>query len=148
MNYNNYQYGYNSYPYQSQQVAQPTYQQTQQSLNNYNNYQGVQMQQSQRAKYDFLPISNVEEVKSYLMNPNSTVLFKDVNNKIIYEKKTDSQGISEIKAYQETTLINNEYVRQQDFISFKNELESKINNLTQKYEKTIVGQNSSQNEGF
>lgn len=129
MNYNNYQYGYNAYPYQTQQVAQPTYQQ---SLNNYNNYQQNQVQQTQRAKYDFLPVSSVEEVKSYLMNPNSTVLFKDVNNKIIYEKKTDSQGISEIKAYQETNLINNDYVRQQDFISFKNELEERLNKLVVK----------------
>ena len=39
------------------------------------------------------------------MQPNTTVLFKDVNNKILYEKKTDSQGISEIKAYRETTGI-------------------------------------------
>ena len=132
MNYNNYQnpYGYTNYPYQ---VAQPTYQQ---SLTNYNSYQ----QQSQRAKYDFLPVSSVEEVKSYLMNPNSIVLFKDANNKIIYEKKTDSQGISEIKAYQETTLSNNEYVRQQDFISFKNELETRLNNLSSKNENNSVGQ--------
>lgn len=127
MNYNNYQnpYGYNAYPYQTQQVAQPTYSQQQMT------YQAQQTQNNyQRAKYDFLPISNVEEVKSYLMNPNSTVLFKDVNNKIIYEKKTDSQGISEIKAYQEVNLSGNEYVRQQDFISFKNELETRLNNLT------------------
>lgn len=135
MNYNNYQnpYGYSNYPYQTQQVAQPTYQQ---SLANYNSYQ----QQTQRAKYDFLPVSSVEEVKSYLMNPSSIVLFKDANNKIIYEKKTDSQGISEIKAYQETTLSNNEYVRQQDFISFKNELETRLNNLSSKNENNSVGQ--------
>lgn len=139
MNYNNYgQFGYNGYPYQNQQVAQPTYQQ--QSLNNYNNFQGMQMQQSQRAKYDFLPISNVEEVKSYLMQPNTTVLFKDVNNKMIYEKKTDSQGISEIKVYQETTLNNNEYVRQQDFISFKNDLENRLNNLANNNQKTITNE--------
>lgn len=140
MNYNNYgQFGYNGYPYQTQQVVQPTYQQAQQSLNNYNNYQ-VQAQQFQRAKYDFLPISNVEEVRSYLMQPNSIVLFKDTNNKIIYEKKTDSQGISEIKAYQETTLNNNEYVRQQDFISFKNELENRLNNLANNNQKTITNE--------
>lgn len=150
MNYNNYgNYGYNGYPYQNQQVAQPTYQQPQQlnqNLNNYNNYQGVQ-QQTQRAKYDFLPISNVEEVKSFLMNPNTTVLFKDVNNKIIYEKKTDSQGISEIKAYKEVSLTNDEYVKQQDFISFKNDLETRLNNLTSNQQKPIVAKNNSQIQG-
>jgi hypothetical protein len=139
MNYNNYgQFGYNGYPYQNQQVAQPTYQQ--QSLNNYNNFQGMQMQQTPRSKCDYLAISNVEEVKSYLMQPNTTVLFKDVNNKMIYEKKTDSQGISEIKVYQETILNNNEYVRQQDFISFKNDLENRLNNLANNNQKTITNE--------
>jgi hypothetical protein len=74
------------------------------------------------------------------------VLFKDVNNKLIYEKKADSQGISEIKVYQESNLNNNEYVRQQDFISFKNDLETRLNNLSEKYQKSITSENSSQNK--
>ena len=135
MNYNYQNYGYNGYPYQQQQYQQPNTgynQQLNQNLNNYNNYQGINTQQQapQRAKCDFLAISNLEEVKSYIMQPNTTVLFKDVNNKIIYEKKTDSQGISEIKAYQETTITNNnnvEYVTLKDFNDFKVEIEKRLN---------------------
>jgi hypothetical protein len=134
MNYNYQNYGYNGYPYQQQQYQQPTgyNQQLNQNLNNYNNYQGINTQQQapQRAKCDFLAISNLDEVKSFIMQPNTTVLFKDVNNKIIYEKKTDSQGISEIKAYQETTITNNnnvEYVTLKDFNDFKNDIEKRLN---------------------
>lgn len=145
MNYNTYgQFGYNGYPYQTQQVAQPTYATQQQSLNNYNNYQ---VQQNQRAKCDYLAISSIEEVKSYLMQPNTIVLFKDVNNKLIYEKKSDSQGISEIKVYQESNLSNNDYVRQQDFISFKNDLETRLNNLANNNQKTIINEISHENKG-
>lgn len=151
-NYQNYgQFGYNGYPYNNQNQQNYNQQQMQQNLNNYNNFQNNNMNQAQpyqqRAKCDFIAISNLEEVKSFIMNPNSTVLFKDVNNKIIYEKKTDSQGVSEIKAYQETNLTNNEYVRQNEFISFRNELESKINSLSQNLQKTIVGQNNSEKQG-
>lgn len=135
MNYNYQNYGYNGYPYQQQQYQQPNTgynQQLNQNLNNYNNYQGINTQQQapQRAKCDFLAISNLDEVKSFIMQPNTTVLFKDVNNKIIYEKKTDSQGISEIKAYQETTITNNnnvEYVTLKDFNDFKNDIEKRLN---------------------
>lgn len=134
MNYNYQNYGYNGYPYQQQQYQQPNTgynQQLNQNLNNYNNYQGINTQQApQRAKCDFLAISNLDEVKSFIMQPNTTVLFKDVNNKIIYEKKTDSQGISEIKAYQETTITNNnnvEYVTLKDFNDFKVEIEKRLN---------------------
>lgn len=129
MNYNNYgQFGYNGYPYQNQQ------QQYQQTLNNYNNYQTMQNQQ--RAKCDYLAISNIEEVKSFLMQPNTTVFFKDVNNKVIYEKKSDSQGISEIRAFKEINLEsksnNNEYITAHQFNTFKNEIEQKINDCIQK----------------
>lgn len=134
MNYNYQNYGYNGYPYQQQQYQQPNTgynQQLNQNLNNYNNYQGINTQQQapQRAKCDFLAISNLDEVKSFIMQPNTTVLFKDVNNKIIYEKKTDSQGISEIKAYQETTITSNnvEYVTLKDFNDFKVEIEKRLN---------------------
>lgn len=148
MNYNNYQTPYSSYGYQQNYGSTP-YQNQQQGINQYNAYnQQFQQPQTQRAKYDFLPVSSVEEVKSYLMNPNSIVLFKDANNKIIYEKKTDSQGISEIKAYQETTLSNNEYVKQQDFISFKNELENRLNNLASNNQKTITNEISHENKGI
>lgn len=134
MNYNYQNYGY-TYPYNQQQYQQPNtgynQQQMNQNLNNYNNFQGVNTQQQapQRAKCDFLAISNLDEVKSFIMQPNTTVLFKDVNNKIIYEKKTDSQGISEIKAYQETTITNNnnvEYVTLKDFNDFKNDIEKRL----------------------
>lgn len=135
MNYNYQNYGYNGYPYQQQQYQQPNTgynQQLNQSLNNYNNYQGINNQQQtpQRAKCDFLAISSLDEVKSFIMQPNTTVLFKDVNNKIIYEKKTDSQGISDIKAYQEITITNNnnvEYVTLKDFNDFKNDIEKRLN---------------------
>jgi hypothetical protein len=135
MNYNYQNYGY-TYPYNQQQYQQQPNtgynQQLNQNLSNYNNYQGINTQQQapQRAKCDFLAISNLDEVKSFIMQPNTTVLFKDVNNKIIYEKKTDSQGISEIKAYQETTITNNnnvEYVTLKDFNDFKNDIEKRLN---------------------
>ncbi len=131
MNYNYQNYAYNGFPYQQQQYQQTFNQQ--QNLNNYNNYQNqyAQQQAQQRAKCDFLAISNLDEVKSFIMQPNTTVLFKDVNNKVIYEKKTDSQGISEIKAYQETTITNNnnnvEYVTLKDFNDFKVEIEKRLN---------------------
>lgn len=138
MNYNNYQnYGYNAYPNNYNQQYQQinngyNQQQMNQNLNAYNNYQP---QQQMRAKCDFIPVSNFEEVKSFLMNPNTTVLFKDVNNKILYEKKTDSQGISEIKAYRETNISQNnnnnniQYVTIEDFNNFKNNIEERLNSF-------------------
>ena len=155
-NYGN--YGYNPYanngyyPYANNTNANQYQPQNGQNLNqnlsNYNNYNSQNQNQifQQRVKCDYIPIGSIEEVKAHIMIPNTTVLFKDVNNKIIYEKKTDMQGVSEIKAYQETSISsNNEYVRQQDFIAFKNDLESRLNNLTSQTQNNSVGQNLSQN---
>lgn len=135
MNYNNYQ---NPYSYGGYQNYGATPYQTQQGINQYNSFASQQQQtQIQRLKCDFIAVSNLDEVKAHLMQPNTIVLFKDVNSKIIYEKKSDSQGISEIKAYQETNINGNEYVKQQDFISFKNELENRLNNLANQENKGI-----------
>lgn len=149
MNYNNYQTPYSSYGYQQNYGATP-YQNQQQGINQYNAYnqQFQQQSQVQRLKCDFIAVSNLDEVKAHLMQPNTIVLFKDVNSKIIYEKKSDSQGISEIKAYQETNINGNEYVKQQDFISFKNELENRLNNLASNNQKTITNEISHENKGI
>lgn len=132
MNYN-YGYGYGGgLPYQ--QVGNP--QTMQQNLNNYNSYQGQVVANNNnngRVKCDYFVVSNLEEVKSCIMNANSIAIFKDVNNKMIYEKKTDTQGISEIRAYKEIDLsVNNnanQYVLLNDFDNFKKEIEEKINAL-------------------
>lgn len=135
----NYNYGYGgSYPYQ--QVGNP--QGMQHNLNNYNAYQGQAVANNNnngRSKCDYFVVSNLEEVKCCIMNANSTAVFKDVNNKMIYEKKTDSQGISEIRAYKEVDLNannnTNQYVLINDFDNFKKEIEEKLNNLIPKKEK-------------
>lgn len=134
----NYNYGYGGvYPYQ--QVVNP--QGMQQNLNNYNAYQGqvvANNNNNSRSKCDYFIVSNLEEVKCCIMNANSIAVFKDVNNKMIYEKKTDSQGISEIKAYKEIDLNANnnanQYVLLNDFDIFKKEIEEKISNLMPKKE--------------
>ena len=139
MNYNyqnNNGYSYNGYTY-------PNYQQQQsynQNLQNYNNYQPQYLNQAQaqqpiqRAKCDYIAVSSLEEVKAYIMNASSTVLFKDSNNKVIYEKKTDSQGISEIKEYKEFTNNEPQYVTLEDFNMFKNDFDKRLNELSSKGE--------------
>lgn len=152
MNYNyQNQYGY-TYPYNQQQYQQINngynQQQMNQNLSNYNNYQPNYNNQNQqmRVKCDYLNVSNLDEVKSFIMQPNTTVLFKDANNKIIYEKKTDSQGISEIKAYQETSIQQNnnkeEYLTINQFNDFREKIEQKINDCIQKTQNmNSIGEN-------
>jgi hypothetical protein len=79
---------------------------------------------------EFIPVSNINEVTSYIMQPNSTVIFKDVTNKVLYEKRIDSQGISEIKAYHETSMESNN--SNSDFIK-RNELSE----MQEKFDRQI-----------
>lgn len=145
MNYNyQNQYGYNTYPYNQQQFQQINngynQQQMNQNLSNYNSYQPNYNNPSQqmRVKCDYLNVSNLDEVKAYIVNPNQVIIFNDENNKIIYKKITDSQGISKIFAYQEINLEqpkqnnNIEYLSLNDFNAFKKEIEQKINDCVQK----------------
>ena len=141
MNYNYQNYGYNNYPNYNQNQQYQNPQQMGQNLNSYNNYH-QQMQQQQNntgsAKCDYVNVSNIEEAKAYLVHPNQCVVFNDTNNKLIYIKKSDFQGISNIKVYQEINLDqpkqnnNIEYVSLNDFNAFKKEIESKINDCVQK----------------
>lgn len=137
MNYNNYQQpygGYAPYPYNPQQYQQINngynQQQLSNNLNSYNSYQPKQNVQPQRTMCEFIPVSNINEVTSYIMQPNSTVIFKDVTNKVLYEKRIDSQGISEIKAYQETSMESNN--SNSDFIK-RNELSE----MQEKFDRQI-----------
>lgn len=141
MNYNYQNYGYNNYPNYNQNQQYQNPQQMGQNLNSYNNYH-QQMQQQQNntgsAKCDYVNVSNIEEAKAYLVHPNQCVVFNDTNNKLIYIKKSDFQGISKISVYQEINLDqpkqnnNVEYVSLNDFNAFKKEIESKINDCVQK----------------
>ena len=142
MNYNYNQYGFNGYPnYQGQQYPQqPNYnhQQLNQNLQNYNNYQGMQQTpiQQPRLKCEYVNVSSIEEVKAYIVDPNQCIIFNDANNKILYKKTTDGQGISKITAYQEINLEQkqpkDEYVNIIQFNTFKSEIEQKINDCVQK----------------
>lgn len=139
MNYNYQNYGYNTYPYNQQQYQQINngynQQQMNQNLSNYNNYQPNYNNQSQqmRVKCDYINVSNLDEVKAYIVNPNQVIIFNDENNKIIYKKITDSQGISKIFAYQEMSIDSKQdvkdkeqYVTLEDFNAFKNEIEKRL----------------------
>lgn len=140
MNYNyQNQYGY-TYPYnnpnQYQQINNGyNQQQMNQNLSNYNNYQPNYNNQSQqmRVKCDYINVSNLDEVKAYIVNPNQVIIFNDENNKIIYKKITDSQGISKIFAYQEMNIDSKQevkdktqYVTLDDFNAFKTEIEKRL----------------------
>lgn len=140
MNNNYYQNYGNTYPYNQQQHQQINngynQQQMNQNLSNYNNYQPNFNNQNQqmRVKCDYLNVSNLDEVKAYIVNPNQVIIFNDENNKIIYKKITDSQGISKIFAYQEINIDSKQeikdkeqYVTLEYFNAFKNEIEKRIN---------------------
>lgn len=126
---------------------------------NYNPYQYGQMYGSpygqmqmqpprQRNFAEFLIVNSFEEVKNHIMNANQTVIFKDTNTKILYEKKTDAQGISEIKAYQEIDLNAKtnqpQYVTVEALNSVINDFNVKINNLSQELYKNNVNKYKSQ----
>lgn len=152
MNYNyQNQYGY-TYPYNQQQYQQINngynQQQMNQNLSNYNNYQPNFNNQNQqmRVKCDYLNVSNLDEVKAYIVNPNQVIIFNDENNKIIYKKITDSQGISKIFAYQEMNIenkqSNNDFLTVNQFNTFKSEIEQKINDCIQKTQNmNPIGEN-------
>ena len=143
MNYNNnyqqpYGGGYAPYPYSPQQYQQMNngynQQQMNNNLNNYNSYQPKQNIQPQRTMCEFIPVSNINEVTSYIMQPNSTVIFKDVNNKILYEKRIDSQGISEIKAYHETSMDSNgssggEFIKRNELTVMQERIDRQIEEI-------------------
>lgn len=125
-NYNPYQMYGNPYPQQM-------------------NFQ-AQSQPRQRAFAEYLLVNSVDEVKNYIMNANSTIIFKDVNAKIIYEKKADSQGLSEIKAYQEIDLNAkqqpNQYVTVEALNSVVNDFNTKFNYLSQEIGKSNTKPNN------
>ena len=139
-NYYQNQYGYNTYPYnnpnQYQQINNGfNQQQMNQNLSNYNSYQPNYNNQTQqmRVKCDYINVSNFDEVKAYIVNTNQVVICNDENNKLIYKKITDSQGISKIFAYQEMTIDSKQevkdktqYVTLDDFNAFKNEIEKRL----------------------
>ena len=128
MNYNYNPYQMYGNPYPQQMNFQP------------------QAQPRQRAFAEYLLVNSVDEVKNYIMNANSTIIFKDVNAKIIYEKKSDSQGLSEIKAYQEIDLNAkqqpNQYVTVEALNSVINDFNSKINYLSQEIGKSNTKPNN------
>lgn len=127
-NYNPYQMYGNMYPQQMNFQPQP------------------QGQPRQRAFAEYLLVNSVDEVKNYIMNANSTIIFKDVNAKIIYEKKADSQGLSEIKAYQEIDMNAkqqpNQYVTFEALNSVINDFNTKINYLSQEIGKSNTKPNN------
>ena len=93
-------------------------------------------------------VNGVEGAKSFIINPNSTVLLMDNENPICYMKQSNSIGqsslryfklleINEQQAREETTpkqpkIMSNEYVSKSDF----DKLMSKVDALCTKLEPT------------
>lgn len=147
-NYNYYPY-FNAYgnPYGSYYTYQN---QPQQNMNNY--YQ--QQVQSTNKQQIYLPLTyvkNLKEAQDFIVNANQAVFLKDDENKILYEKKTDSIGKSYLTPYklieisiedidkkydfESVTAINKNYLTKDDLKVFEDTIIQKISFLLQQNQK-------------
>ena len=104
-NNNSYGYGYNGYGYPQQQQQQVNY-------------------------IPLVFVSGVDSVKTYIVNPNTTVLLKDAKTNTIYEKSADAQGIYSLNVYQ-----LNDNSKMNDENGVLTAINEKIDKLYQELEK-------------
>lgn len=138
MSYVNYGYGMtyqNPYPnYQGQSYySQP---QQQMGVNPNVNMPQMQMQQTQQNFIPMFYINGIIGAKAFTMtSPNSTILLKDSESNMIYEKKSDAEGRCTISAFEmkQVELDNNGLP-----VNNQNKETNNINYLTKEDLKDIV----------
>ena len=163
-NYNPYQqYPYtNNYGYQQpQNMQQPIQQQYNPYTQNPNVAYQQQVPQTQaQQQTNYLPltfVSGVEGAKAFIVPPNQVIFLKDSDSDLLFEKKADSQGKYETKAFKlveldinnlskpvNVNIQNNDYLKREetkDFIT-RNDLnalekifEGKLDKLSSRIEK-------------
>jgi hypothetical protein len=86
-------YGFN--PYQQQQIPQQIQQPEPQQI-------------QKRSNCEWIFVNGMQQVKEHIVQPNQTFYFLDNNDPVLYEKKADNLGSSQIKAYRMTEVNPNE----------------------------------------
>lgn len=134
---NFYQNPYMNYPYSAYGNQVP------------NMYQQMPMQQQpqqQVVQPNYLPLTlvdNVEEVKSYIVQPNQVVYLKIRNSNSIYEKSANNQGEYSINEYGK---IDNskpkeekkvEYATKDMLTALQDDFEEKLDNLSIELKKAL-----------
>lgn len=154
MNYNNYNTPYGQYPYSmygNNNNANNNFQQPYQNNNmNYaNNSMQIQQQnQIQTNQMMFIIVNDYSDVERFIVGANQTINFYDSKNGYVFSKSADSLGKYTIKAFELKEIPinnigkkniyqdNNEYITKSDLEAFRNDFETKLNNLYTQLEKT------------
>ncbi len=125
----------------------------------YGSYQQpIYQQPVQQPTQKYLPltfVNGIEGAKAFIVNPNQTYYLIDDDSNTLYVKSADNLGKPSLKTfkikaveYDEQGHIKEEmYATKEELNSFVNSFSSRLNNLTEKIEKTITGQNSGNFEG-
>lgn len=105
-------------------------------INNYPYYNagyGYGYPQQPQQQINYVPlvyVSGIQSVETYIVNPSTTVLLKDTQNNVIYEKSADAQGIYSTKIYK---LNDNSKPSQEN--ADLSALKDKVDKLYQEFEK-------------
>ena len=114
-------------------------------IGNQNNMNAASfMNQQPQSINNVLQVMGPESVQSYLVGPNSNVIFMDSKRDVFYTKKTDDAGYAETRAFAfheiplfepaqqsqnqniEMPIANQNYVTKSDFDDFKKVIEDLV----------------------
>lgn len=142
------QYPYSMYNGQPQNVQQQFYNQPQPTM------QQPMQQQVQQVQNNYLPLTLVEtldDVKTYLVQPNQVVYLKLRNNNTIFEKSANNQGeytINEYRKFDNSTPKENvEYAYAKDLTALETTFNERLNKLSTQLENLSKNGNRTQKGG-
>lgn len=85
---------------QPQQFQQPNFMQNQQQFQN-------QPAQERRTNADFIYVSNIQQVREHIVQPNQMLYFMNNNEPEFYIKTADNFGTTQLKAYRFSEIALN-----------------------------------------
>ena len=138
-------YGYQQPQYQQNQMQQPI-------MNN-----GINQNHQQNNQQIYLPltfVSDINEAKRFIVNPNQTIYMRDSNSKdIMYIKSMDSQGTInfQVKKLVDVDMNNNsqqnnsidlrDYVKRDELKELKDKIND-LNNALMSFNKPLNKENT------
>lgn len=91
-----------------------------------NNYQYQPNYQQPLQRTMFAMINGIEDVRTFIVQPNQTVYLLDTTSNHFYIKKADMSGRYAIEDYLlvKAEQENNDYVKKSDFLALQNQIET------------------------
>lgn len=128
----------------------------QQSFNNYpygtnNFYQQNQDMSKIKTRPIFEYITGgIEAARMYPMTPNQTVYLKDEQSNLLFERKTDSNGLFSFKTYQLVEVKQadtSNFATKTDLVELQQQIQNQINGIVNLLQDNKQANNQQKSEG-